>query len=146
MHRLALAVLVVCLVGCVEGAKPLKLAPVTGTVTKGGKALKDIRVTLAPVDEGTAAPFLTGLSDADGKFTIQTGTGDKGATPGRYKVVLTDGAPTKTSDYSSGAGGPPKAPSADSEVIPSAYQSSATTPITVTVDASSGATINAEIK
>lgn len=149
MHRLALGALLVCfVVGCVEGAKPLDLAPVTGTVTKGGKALKDVKVTLGPADEGVAAPFLTALTDADGKFTIQTATGEKGAPPGRYKVVLTDGTSStpQNMDYSKASGGPPKAASPNADLIPKEYQSSTTSPITVTVEAKTGATINAEIK
>ncbi|RLS56933.1 MAG: hypothetical protein DWH91_05580 [Planctomycetota bacterium] len=130
------------MLGCGGAADQLSVVPVTGTVTKAGKGLKDVRVTLAPADPATKAPLMVGLSDAEGKFEIQTSAGQKGAVPGRYKVVLTDGG-APTMDYSNMG---KKGPQANTQVIPKEYQSATSTPITVTVEEKTGATITAEVK
>lgn len=142
VHRFVLFALLSVMFGCGGSADQLSVVPTTGTVTKAGKPLKDIRVTLTPADPTTGAPLMIGLSDADGKFEIQTSAGQKGAVPGRYKVVLTDGG-APTMDYSNMG---KKGPQANTDVIPKEYQSATTTPITVTVEEKTGATITAEVK
>lgn len=141
MHRFVFLALVLATCGC-SSSDELKVVPVTGTVTKAGKALKDIRVTLAVADASKPAPMQIGITDAEGKFEIQTSAGQKGAVPGRYKVVFTDGG-APSMDYSNMG---KKGPQANTEVIPKLYQSATTTPITVTVEESTGAVITAEIK
>jgi hypothetical protein len=141
VHRFAFLALVATLCGCGD-VDELAVVPVTGTVTKGGAPVKDVRVTLATADPKDKAPLQMGLSGADGKFEIQTSAGQKGAVPGRYKVVLTDGG-APNMDYSAMG---KKGPQANTEVIPKTYQSSTSTPLTVTVEPGTGATISAEIK
>jgi len=94
------------------------LYPVTGELIVGGKPLADIQIQLTPVDlQAKMKPGL-GKTDAEGKFTIIT-NGDKGANPGKYKVVLSTQTVAQTGEYSleeamkqSGqyakTGGPPK--------------------------------------
>lgn len=142
MRRIVLLTLVLAICGC-GSADQLEVAPVTGTVTKAGKPLKDIRVSLAVADPQQKAPMQIGISDAEGKFEIQTSAGQKGAVPGRYKVVLTDGGEAQTMDYSNMG---KKGPQAGVDTIPKSYQSAASTPITVTVEAKTGAVITAEVK
>lgn len=141
MQRLLFLMSVLAACGCGSSGE-LKVVPVTGTVTKGGKALKDVRVTLAVADATKPAPMQIGITDAEGKFEIQTSAGQKGAVPGRYKVVLTDGG-APSMDYSSMG---KKGPQANTEVIPKLYQSANSTPLTVSVEETTGAVITAEVK
>lgn len=142
MRRFVLLALVVAICGC-GSADQLAVVPVTGTVTKAGKPLKDISVSLAVADPQQKAPMQIGITDAEGKFEIQTSAGQKGAVPGRYKVVLTDGGGATNMDYSSMG---KKGPQAKTETIPKSYQSSTSTPITVTVEEKTGAVIPVEVK
>ncbi len=73
-----------------DGAPPLH--PVTGTLVVGGKPLENVTVQLTPVDLNSTARPALGKTDAEGKFTILT-NGDRGATAGKYKVVLLTSAP-----------------------------------------------------
>ncbi|MBS0263204.1 MAG: hypothetical protein JSS02_14765 [Planctomycetes bacterium] len=93
------------LLGCSaggEGALPLYQA--TGSLKVGGKPLANITVQLTPVDATAKSKPGIGKTDAEGKFTIAT-NGDKGANPGKYKVVLIDGAAMAASNQSQGMGG-----------------------------------------
>lgn len=110
---------------------------------KDGKPLKGISVSLAVAEPSQKAPMQIGITDAEGKFEIQTSAGQKGAVPGRYKVVLTDGSGAASMDYSSMG---KKGPQAKTETIPKSYQSSTSTPITVTVEEKTGAVIPVEVK
>jgi hypothetical protein len=81
-------------VGCGSGGPaPLPLHPVTGSLIVGGKPLENITVQLMPAS-GTDSKAKPGLAttDAEGKFMIRT-NGDKGANPGKYKVVLGSSKP-----------------------------------------------------
>lgn len=91
MHRmfnLALFASVVA-VGCSSSQGPgaLPLRPVTGSLVVNGKPLDNIQVQLIPVGVDTKAKPGVATTDKDGKFVIRT-NGDKGANPGKYKVVL----------------------------------------------------------
>lgn len=86
--------LLLCALGCSGGGadKPLPLYPVTGSLIVGGKPLENVFVQLLPVDLTSKAKPGAATTDAEGKFVIRT-NGDKGANPGKYKVVLgTSGA------------------------------------------------------
>src|SRR5262245_27835102 len=74
--------------GCQRGSM-WNLAPVEGTVTKGGRPLADIRVVFwADVEAGTQGPGTFGVTDAAGHYTLRTHAGDAGAAVGRYRVCL----------------------------------------------------------
>ena len=117
MRRLS-SLLLLCAVGCSsETIAPPTLYPVTGSLVVGGKPLENVTVQLIPVDVTSKARPGSGKTDAEGKFTILT-NGDKGATAGKYKVVL--GSPslapsgpvsveeaTKMSGQYAKSGGPP---------------------------------------
>ena len=69
------------------------LVPVSGQVTMNGRPLKNVRVDFHPdPDQGTKGPSSTGVTDADGNFTLaSTAPGNApGAVVGRHRVVLTD--------------------------------------------------------
>jgi hypothetical protein len=81
--------------GCSGADAPPPLYPVTGTLIVGGKPLENITVQLTPVDLDSKSKPGVGLTDAEGKFTILT-NGDKGATAGKFKVVLLSSAVSKS--------------------------------------------------
>jgi len=70
--------------GCGDGKK--KLAKVSGVVKLDGKALDGATVVFHPADGGRPA---TGLTGADGHFTLSTYTSGDGAQVGEHKVVIT---------------------------------------------------------
>jgi hypothetical protein len=69
--------------GCGSGGpKPI---PVTGTVTRDGKAVEGATVTLLPQFQGQPA---MGTTDKDGKFTLKTHPLGDGALPGKHLVSV----------------------------------------------------------
>jgi hypothetical protein len=74
-----------CSKGDGQGSAIVATAPVSGTLTSGGKALEHFQVSLHPIDGGRGA---VGRTDAAGKFTLGTnGTAD-GAPLGKSKVTV----------------------------------------------------------
>ena len=77
---------VLMLSGCGESGP--QIVEVEGTVTMGGKPLEKIYVEFYPEKEG---PQSTGITDASGRFVLQTKDGkQKGAPVGSHKVVIQD--------------------------------------------------------
>jgi len=70
--------------GCGGGKQ--KLAKVSGVVTLDGKPLDGAMVTFQPTDGGRPA---TGVTGADGHFTLTTYTSGDGAQLGDHKVLVT---------------------------------------------------------
>jgi hypothetical protein len=85
--RLLLGLALLPALGC-GGAK---VASVSGQVTLNGKALSGATVSfqpIAPKGSMNAAPGSTGKTDADGKFTLKTATGQEGAYVGEHRVMI----------------------------------------------------------
>jgi hypothetical protein len=61
-------------------------ANVTGVVTLDGKPIEGATVTFSPKKEGAMS---MGLTDAQGKFSLKTATGKKGAAVGEHDVAIT---------------------------------------------------------
>jgi hypothetical protein len=134
---IALLVILVC--GCGPSGGPTT-NPVSGPVTIGGQAAKEIRVDFHPVDQ--TAEVASGNVEADGRYTLYTGQmGKPGAMAGRYKVVLT---PMASGDDSYMRGPQAGRPQAGDDGIPKEYKSLATTPKEVEVKAGRN-TIDIEI-
>ena len=99
--QICLLLALACSAGCGGSST---MAPVTGIVTLDGKPVKDAVVTFAPRAEGQPA---TAVSDADGKFELQTREPGDGALIGMHDVtvigVRTSGGPPPTPDGLSGA-------------------------------------------
>lgn len=77
-----------CLVifsGCGEESP---LVNVSGKVTLGGKPLVGAAVTFQPVSEDQEAPSSFGKTDEEGKYTLETATGETGAIPGPHTVRI----------------------------------------------------------
>jgi hypothetical protein len=107
--------------------------PVTGKVTQGGKPLENVQVNFVPSDD-TGLPS-SGTTNADGVYTLSRHTGDAGAKPGNYRIVLSDtAAAASQSNYSDTKGGPPK--TAESR-IPEKWQTAESSPQSVEVKAES---------
>jgi hypothetical protein len=84
--RLLLGLALVTALGCGGGK-----APVSGQVTMNGKALANATVSfqpIAPSGSVDAAPGSTGKTDADGRYTLQTTTGQNGAWVGEHRVRI----------------------------------------------------------
>ena len=94
--RSLFSLLLVSSIACSSGGPPPpKLYSVTGTLKLDGKPLVDTQVMLMPEDMTSKAQPCSGRSDADGKFKIAT-NGNRGATVGKYKVVLGSSVVTST--------------------------------------------------
>jgi hypothetical protein len=90
--RLLPVLVVLCLAGCGSGAG-YKLAPVSGKVTLDGQPLAGATVTFQPEassKEGTAGPGSAAVTDAAGKFVLQTAEAKRrpGAVVGKHTVRL----------------------------------------------------------
>ncbi|EAQ82117.1 hypothetical protein [Blastopirellula marina] len=87
---LLLAISVPALFGC--GARSAATAPVSGTVTIQGKPQANLVVSFLPQADTTEAigKASMGVTDADGKFTLQTIDVEPrtGALIGKHKVVI----------------------------------------------------------
>ena len=83
-----MAVILVGLSGCGDNA--VKLVPVEGVVTVGGKKLAKGSVILHPDETkgNTSLERPRGLIDAEGKYTVSTHL-KGGVAPGWYKVAVT---------------------------------------------------------
>jgi hypothetical protein len=86
--------LVVLLLGAVAGGcgpQKLSFVPVEGTVTKGGRPVRNVEVVFL-VEPGTGAvgPRATGKTDEAGRYRLRTDNGDDGAVAGTHRVVVLD--------------------------------------------------------
>jgi len=76
--------------GCQRG-QTWNLAPVEGTVIKGGSPLKGIQMDFMPdIDAGTQGPRAGALTDEAGHYRLRTDNGDDGAVVGKHRVVIHD--------------------------------------------------------
>ena len=83
MPRWVLAFSVVALV--VAGCGQSETVSVSGTITLKGKPADQAEVMFNPKGAGRMA---TGVTDANGKFTLSTAKPNDGAMPGEYVVTL----------------------------------------------------------
>ena len=106
-----------------------KTFPAEGVVTYKGQGVEGASVTFAPTDrKGTAAYAIT---DAEGKFVLNT-FGDKdGAAAGEYTVTITK-KQTDTTQNPKDPNGPPLK-SVEKSLIPARYASSGTSKLTASV-------------
>ncbi|HEY0980963.1 hypothetical protein [Schlesneria sp. T3-172] len=61
--------------------------PVTGYVLVDGEPLEGTRVVFSPDDHQYAA---AGVTDAEGRFQLQTFAANDGAVPGSYKIIASN--------------------------------------------------------
>jgi hypothetical protein len=76
--------------GC--GTKPYGTAVVSGRITLDGKPLAGARVTFHPIHDpqsrSQSGPEAFGDTDAEGRYTLSTAFGDRGATVGPNRVTV----------------------------------------------------------
>lgn len=88
MRPTLLAALLLGLVGC---AKEPEISTVTGQLLLNGKPLANILITFIPERSGAnSAVRSMGITDAEGKFKLQTEAQTPGALLGPHKVILED--------------------------------------------------------
>jgi hypothetical protein len=117
---LALLLAVSCLGGCDGQPKTFQ---VTGTVTYHNKPVEGARVMFIPANNRPAS----GLTDAQGRFTLLSFAVDDGAVAGEHVVCITkaalDGKDTSGSPYPQGH-----------FILPLRYSTPLKTPLKVTVN------------
>jgi hypothetical protein len=135
MSRFVMLSALALLAGCSSAASDKwtkdrpKTIPAEGMATYQGKGVEGASVTFAPSDKnGTAAYAIT---DAEGKFALNT-FGDKdGAVAGDYSVTITK-KEVETTQNPKDPNGPP-VKSVEKSLIPARYSSSATSKLKATV-------------
>ena len=88
-HRIPVGIVLVALVGC---GKPYQVAQVSGTVTLDGKPLAKASITFAPMatkDNMAPGPTATGLTDANGHYTLIFDKNTPGAVVGKCRIYIT---------------------------------------------------------
>jgi len=81
-----LAASIVALLACGCGDSGPQMAPVSGVVTVDGAPVANAAVMFVPEAGGRPA---TGLTDAEGKFSLETMEPGDGALVGKHKVTVT---------------------------------------------------------
>ncbi|MCA9069004.1 MAG: hypothetical protein KDA84_08780 [Planctomycetaceae bacterium] len=125
----------VALLGC--GGEDLKIAPVSGVVkTLDGEPVKNATVNFTPVDTSdTMAPTSFGKTDEEGRFTLQTASGDKGAFIGKNSVSITLTSGDDTDDSGRSV----------KNLIPPKYNTESTEQFTVTKEGTDKAEFQVEV-
>lgn len=106
----ALAVIGIMGAGCGGSASKYdKLHPVSGTITFDGQPLDGATVAFIPAKSKQVQPSF-GYTDATGKYVLQTPEGNKGVSPGEYRIVVSklqmpDGTPIPPGSQTGGADG-----------------------------------------
>ena len=116
----AIAVLWLFVAGCTQS----ETVPVTGTVRLHGKPADKAEVMFNP-KQGRLA---TGVTDAEGRFTLSTATAGDGAMPGEYVITLAEYYPPEK---------PPALPPGGGLLpsrFPSKYADPSQSPLTATVE------------
>jgi hypothetical protein len=81
---LILFVSVLLISGCFQNSGA-KVIPVTGTITKNGQPLAEVRIEFSKTDTGAMSFAET---DTEGRFTLTHTHGKSGAEPGKYRVSV----------------------------------------------------------
>jgi hypothetical protein len=85
---LACSLILAGLAGC---GSSIELGQVEGTVKSGGQPLANVLVTFIPESNGTAGSVRSmGMTDAEGRFRLQTEKLQPGAVVGPHRVILED--------------------------------------------------------
>jgi hypothetical protein len=89
--RFTLLCAAVVLAGC-GSSKPYDTAPISGRITLDGKPLEGARVIFFPIHDPQSGPLsgpeAYGTTDADGRYTLETAFGERGATLGPNRVSI----------------------------------------------------------
>ncbi len=109
--RLGALLLVCLLAGC---SKDYETAPVSGQVTLDGKPLANVGLTFVPLAKDKQSPNVgpgsLGKTDEEGRFTLQTVEGDKGAVPTEHVVRMELASSASGSDGGDPLANPDRSP------------------------------------
>ncbi|MBY0458539.1 MAG: DUF4198 domain-containing protein [Gemmataceae bacterium] len=112
------------LVGCGDGSK---YVPVSGTVKVNGKPYANAAVFFQPVgDKNNPNPGRgsSGVTDANGRFTLKTSEGVSGAVVGTHQIkILTNSADVVGFDPATGSKDDVPGPKKDVDPIPADWRS-----------------------
>lgn len=137
-----LVLAIVPVVGCDEGGGygELGLVPVTGKVTLDGNPLPSAHVSFHSSDGRSSS----GRTDAEGNYTLQYDSVEKGTTPGPKLVRIRAGNPAKGIDPFEEGMDPTAAPvDPTDEIVPAQYNTASTLNVEVS---SSSAVHNFDLK
>lgn len=117
----------ITLSGC--SGKGYEIVKTSGTVKLNGKPLPNAHLTFQPMvkEGGLAGPFSTGVTDANGVFTLKSIKGDDGAVVGKHKVLISTAAFPKNAANTSDDSGSSTA----KEKVPARYNIQTTLEIEV---------------
>jgi hypothetical protein len=87
MRKISVSLLVLVLAGCSSSDVPL--GAVSGRVTLDDKPLPDALVRFIPEPGGRSSQ---GMTDADGRYTLDYSSRSEGALVGKAKVMITTGS------------------------------------------------------
>ncbi len=117
----ALAVIVLAVSGCQQSDTVM----VTGTVTMNGQPIEKAEVVFHPKKGGR---FASGVTDAQGHFSLSTAKPGDGAVPGEYMATLGEYYPPDAPPS------PPKGGGFLPSRFPTKYADPSKSPVTVTVE------------
>ena len=131
-------------VGC--GPSYIDTVKVEGTVTLNGKPVDGAKVMYSPLDEGGAPAY--GLSDASGKYVVQTMQGriGEGTTPGNYKVTVSKSIDVPTGKMRPTPEGREEPIVEGKDLLPIKYKFVANSPLNKTVEPGKTNVIDLELK
>jgi hypothetical protein len=143
MHKM-LPVILVALLGCSSDLPDYPdTVPASGTVTQGGQPVDAATVTFHPPEGSEGKHAASATTGADGKFTLRTFFSSaavaEGAVPGTYKVTVTK-VPLPDPNLKTPHGEDvvvrerAETPPAKNQ-LPKNYESVATSPLEVTIEA-----------
>jgi hypothetical protein len=143
----AMVALVLCwMTGC-GGGDEVQTVSVSGIVTLDGKPLEGALVRFEPTEGSPTAEGWSdssGLTDAQGKFTLETGGGQSGAIVGKHRVTITTVDPDFEIDVSTETQEIPKGKGR--EKLPSRYNTKTELSFTVPPEGSSAANFDLKSK
>ena len=142
------ALLIVCVytvsmffcLGCGNKGSLSGVYPAQGTVTLDGQPLLNASITLVPETLGTESRGASALSDDKGHFQLSTLKANDGAFPGTYQVIVVKKEvdnPLTDEEKALEAQGKKVRDIVAVNKLPKKYESSATTDLTLTIEASS---------
>jgi hypothetical protein len=90
-HIALLCGLLILPVGGCQRGPTWQLAPVEGTLTKGGRPLPGIKVVFLPdTDAGATGPRSSGRTDAAGHYRLRADNDADGVVSGKHRALLLD--------------------------------------------------------
>lgn len=117
--------------GC--GQSGPKTGQATGVVTYKGQPVEGANVMFSPTTQGQGVAAMA-LTDAAGKFTLQTAQGKAGAVPGEYAVMITKTEMVPTGEKVPKPEGGTEDVMTTKHLLPEKYRFPTSTPLKVKIE------------